>query len=123
MTNNEILAAADEFIDDSISETIRIALANQAKGKLEAELHLEESPAIAADDNTSLAWPEQFHLLIAMEMAKIWYAIDQGEKSRSYAPEWQAFYNDLKNSFSDHLAQERLAAIGSATPYEVDSII
>ena len=85
--------------------------------------YISKTPAIAANDSEVVVWPSDFHLLIAMEMAKIWYAIDQGEKSRSYAPEWQTFYTQLKNALIDWDAQWKLNAIGHATPYGDESIV
>lgn len=47
--------------------------------------------------STSPVWPTRFHSLIPYEMARKYFAIDAGEKGRSWAPEMQVFYNELKN--------------------------
>lgn len=46
---------------------------------------------------TAPVWPARFHSLIPYEMARKYFAIDAGEKSRSWLPEMQLFYNELKN--------------------------
>lgn len=71
--------------------------------------------------STSIIWPVRFHSLIAYEMAKIWFAVDQGDKSRSWTPEWTVIYNDSKGSLIDWDAAIKLSAIGGATPYGEDS--
>jgi len=66
---------------------------------------------------TSVVWPARFHPLIPYKMAFLWFAIDQGEKQRSFSEEWMAAYGLLKNSMVDWDQRLKLAAIGSATPY------
>ncbi len=68
-------------------------------------------------DNTTIVWPSRFHSLIAYEMAFMWFAIDQGEKFRSFSQEWQAAYQDLKNAFIAWDQRLKLSALASATPY------
>jgi hypothetical protein len=38
---------------------------------------------------TSPVWP-RFHRLIAFDMADLWFAMDQGDKSRDWSPRWRA---------------------------------
>jgi hypothetical protein len=67
--------------------------------------------------STSIVWPARFHSLVAFEMAFMWFAIDQGEKFRSFSQEWQAAYQDLKNSLITWDQRLKLNAIASAAPY------
>lgn len=66
---------------------------------------------------TTVTWPSRFHSLIPYEMAFMWFAIDQGDKSRSFAPEWLVAYQQLKNSLVAWDQALKLAAIDGATPY------
>lgn len=43
-------------------------------------------------------FPSRFWALIAYKMAIMWFAIDQGDKSRSYALEWSVFYEKMHNA-------------------------
>ena len=72
---------------------------------------------IAANDSTVLKYPTGTHIIIPMHMARIWFAIDQGEKGRSWLGEWEAFYQRTKNAIIDWDHQWKLASIGGATPY------
>lgn len=67
--------------------------------------------------STTIVWPARFHSLIAYEMAFMWFAIDQGEKFRSFSQEWQQAYQDLKNSFIAWDQRLKLSAISSQAPY------
>lgn len=44
----------------------------------------------AAAGGTTVTWPTEFHGLIAYEMAKLFYAIDAGDKARSWDDRWEA---------------------------------
>jgi hypothetical protein len=61
--------------------------------------------------NTSPVWPSRFHSLIPLKMAEIYYAIDQGEKSRAWDDRWSAYYQRRLNKFKDYDAALKLAAI------------
>jgi len=204
MTNAEILDAFETFVGDALDTTLQVALANMAKGRLEAELKLEitkklytslsstvggtyttqyalpndilvptggviyvgttprkaiplehreafkNSPShyyvdlrqskfhltgsiataetitfpyiyttaeIDDTSDTDVVWPSRFHLLIPMEMAKVWYAQDAGEKGRSWLPEWDVLYKTLKAGLVDWDTAWKLNAIGNSTPY------
>jgi hypothetical protein len=84
--------------------------------------YIYETTDIADDAATVVVWPERFHMLIPMQMAILWPAIEGGDKNRSWAPEWSAFYNQLKNSLIDWDHSWKLSAIGGATPYGSDSV-
>lgn len=73
--------------------------------------------SVANLNSTSVVWPARFHSLISYEMAFLWFAIDQGEKSRSFSPEWKLIYNELKSAFIAWDQKLKLQAIGGATPY------
>jgi len=66
---------------------------------------------------TTIVWPARFRSLIAYEMAFMWFAIDQGEKPRSFSQEWQIAYQDLKNAFIAWDQRLKLSAIANQTPY------
>lgn len=70
---------------------------------------------------TSPVWPSRFHSLIPYEMARKYFAIDQGEKFRSWMPEHQMFYSELKRQMIDWDAKLKLNAINNATPYGQDT--
>lgn len=78
--------------------------------------YITSGTSIGADDNTVLKYPTGFHILVPMKMAMLFYAIDQGDKSRDWSPEWLGFYKMTKNNLIDWDAQWKLAAIGGATP-------
>jgi hypothetical protein len=205
VTNQEILTQFEGLVNDTLDQTLEIQLANNAKGKLEAELQLEitkkldtsntsvvggtytTSYNLAADifmpldtiyvgikprraipferrelykdspdfyyidwannkfyltgttvlaetitfpyiyattdissgnlSSTSVVWPARFHSLIAFEMAFMWFAIDQGEKFRSFSADWQAAYQALKVAFVAWDQRLKLNAIASSAPY------
>lgn len=78
----------------------------------------------ATDDlvtNTSPVWPTRFHSLIPYEMARKYFAIDQLEKSRSWLPEHQTFYMEIKRQMIDWDARLKLNALNySASPESYD---
>jgi hypothetical protein len=82
--------------------------------------YITKGTEISADeadaDVTVLKWPNGLHILIPMEMAQIWFAIDQGDKARAWDDRWGAFYKITKNSLIDWDAAWKLAAIGGSTP-------
>lgn len=73
--------------------------------------------ANVASGSTSIVWPARFHSLIAFEMAFMFFAIDQGEKFRSYSQEWQIAYNALKASFIAWDQRLKLNAVANSTLY------
>jgi hypothetical protein len=75
---------------------------------------------IAADNNTVLKWPTFTHLLIPYQMAKIWFAIDQGDKERSWDDRWSSHFEQLKSALVAWDQQWKLANIGGSTPYGQD---
>lgn len=79
--------------------------------------YIYKTTDIADDTATVIVWPSHFHMLIPIEMAKIWPAIDQSGREWSYAAEWDALYRELKNAIIDWDHSWKLNAIGHATPY------
>jgi hypothetical protein len=69
------------------------------------------------DANSSPVWPERFHSLIPLKMAMMYFAIDGGEKPRSWDDRYEAFYERRLNRFKDYDAALKLAAINHSTPY------
>lgn len=61
--------------------------------------------------STSPVWPTRFHSLIPYEMARKYFAIDQIEKSRSWTPEMQVFYQEIKRQIQDWDAKLKLNAM------------
>jgi len=57
---------------------------------------------------TTLTWPSEFHALLAYEMAKVYYAIDAGDKSRAWDDRWEAHYAILRKAFIDWDADLKL---------------
>lgn len=70
---------------------------------------------------TSPIWPDRFHSLIPYDMARKYFAIDQGEKGRSWMPEHQLFFGELKRQMIDWDMNLKLNAINNATPYGSDT--
>ena len=69
--------------------------------------------------STSPVWPTRFHSLIPYEMARKYFAIDAGEKGRSWLPEMQAFYMELKRQIIDWDSKLKLNGMdNSATPFD-----
>jgi hypothetical protein len=83
--------------------------------------YIYETADIDGGSNTNVTWPTRFHSLIPYEMAKLFFAIDQGERSHDWSPEWSVAYNQLKSSLIDWDASIKLSAIGGVTPYGPDS--
>jgi len=81
--------------------------------------YLYETTDIAA--GTEPVWPDRFHRLIPLKMARQWYTIDQGDKSISWRPEWEAEYQEAFGRFKEWDARLKLAAISNSTPYETIS--
>lgn len=79
------------------------------------------TPSITASDATHLTWPERFHMLCPLQAARMWPAIEGGDKGRAWDDRWTIFYNELRNDLINWDAQEKLNAIGGATPYGEDS--
>ena len=74
--------------------------------------------SIVDDNNPApMQWPSGFHILVPMKMAQLYYPIDAGDKSRSWAPEWIQFYNTTKQRLIDWDHAWKLAALGNETPY------
>ena len=76
-----------------------------------------DTPEITATDTTVVVWPTRFHMLIPMQFAQMWPAIEGGDKSRAWTDHWQVFYTQLKNRLIDWDHSHKLAAIGGSTPY------
>jgi hypothetical protein len=79
--------------------------------------YIATGTAITASDTTVLKYPTGLHIIIPMHMARIWFAIDQGEKGRSWLPEWEAFYLRTKRALISWDQAWKLASIGESTPY------
>ena len=69
--------------------------------------------------STSPIWPTRFHSLIPYEMARKYFAIDAGEKARSWTPEMQLFYKELKDQMIQWDHKLKLNGMdNSATPFD-----
>ncbi|MEW6126728.1 MAG: hypothetical protein AB1757_06795 [Acidobacteriota bacterium] len=68
---------------------------------------------------TSPIWPTRFHSLIPYEMARKYFAIDAGEKGRSWSPEMQLYYTELKNQMIQWDHKLKLNGMdNSTTPFD-----
>jgi hypothetical protein len=65
--------------------------------------------------STSPVWPTRFHSLIPLEMARIYWQIDQGEKNRAWTLEYNAEYTRWKHLLQDWDHKLKLNAIDNAT--------
>ena len=79
--------------------------------------YIYKTASIADDTNTVVVWPSDFHLLIPIEMAKIWPSIDQAGKEWDYTDRWQALYTELKNSLIDWDHSYKALATDGMSPY------
>lgn len=77
--------------------------------------YFESSPDLTLA--TAPAWPTQFHGLIAMQMALMFYPIDGGDKSRSWSQEWLNLFDRKKNKMIDWDTKLKLAAQGGKSGY------
>ncbi len=79
--------------------------------------YITKGTDIAANDTTVLKYPSGLHIIIPMHMARVWFAIDQGEKGRSWLTEWELFYQRTKRAIISWDQSWKLASIGESTPY------
>lgn len=79
--------------------------------------YIYNTPAIAADDTTSIVWHSDFHMVLPLYAARMFPAIEGGDKKRAWDDRWTIFYNEIRNALIDWDAAQKLAAIGGATPY------
>jgi hypothetical protein len=63
--------------------------------------------------STSPIWPAKFHKLIAFEMAELFFAIDQGDRSRSWDDKWSVQRELLRRAMIDWDVALQQAAIES----------
>lgn len=61
-----------------------------------AFFYQKTTPTLTA--SISPSFPARFHPILAYKMAQIFFAVDQGEKSRSWDDRWTKMYNDLLDS-------------------------
>lgn len=78
--------------------------------------------------STSPIWPTRFHSIIPLEMARIYWQIDQGEKNRAWTLEYQADYLRWKRLLQDWDAKLKLNAMDNsafldASPYPSENRI
>jgi hypothetical protein len=79
--------------------------------------YITKGTDIADNSDTVLKYPSGLQIIVPMHMARIWFAIDAGEKGRSWLPEWEAFYQRTKRALISWDQQWKLASIGESTPY------
>jgi hypothetical protein len=72
-----------------------------------------ETPDIAV--GTSPVWPDRFHTLIPLEMARQYWQIDQGERNRSWDDKYGADYIRWKRLLTDWDHKLKLNAIDNST--------
>lgn len=79
--------------------------------------YITKGTDIANDTSTVLKYPSGLHIIVPMHMARTWFAIDAGEKGRSWLPEWEVFYQKTKRALISWDQAWKLASIGESTPY------
>jgi hypothetical protein len=107
--------ASRRYMIDVVNNKFQI-LGENVSGLI-THFYLKTTPEITA--NTSPVWPERFHKLIAYEMAAIYFAIDQGDRGRSWDDKWTILHDRLLNRMRDWDAQIRTAE-ANAAPTEVE---
>lgn len=79
----------------------------------------------ATDDiaaGTSPVWASRFHRILAYEVAKLWFAQDQGERQFSWAPEMAHEAQRLKEAMVFHDERIKAQALNSAgTPADTSN--
>lgn len=69
---------------------------------------------------TSPVWPSQFHDIIPLKMAQMFFAIDQGEKARAWDDRWGVYLEKRLSAFRDYDTKMKLSARNfSAAPVNV----
>lgn len=72
---------------------------------------------------TSPVWPDRFHRLVPLKMAKLYFYIDQGDKTVNWSPEWASEYERQLLRFKDWDAKLKLKALHGQTPYPDDEAV
>ncbi len=83
--------------------------------------YITKGTAIDATTATSLKWPDGTHILIPMQMAKMWFAIDQGDKARAWDDRWEKFFEQTKQQLVKWDQEWKLAMLGASTPYGAEA--
>lgn len=81
-------------------------------------VYVQSSADISA--STSWTFPSYAHPLIPIKAAKIFYPVDQREKSRSYAPEWMAIENGIRRQL--HMWDARLKKSTDRRPITAEDL-
>lgn len=69
---------------------------------------------------TSPVWPSRFHKLLAFEMAILYFAVDQGDRGRSWDDKWNVQYQLLHNSMVDWDIALQKRAVENAVPFDFE---
>lgn len=80
------------------------------------------SPVMALTANGGQPWifPAKFHPRLVYEMAIKYFAIDQGDKGRSWAPEWAQYAQRIQESMNDWDDQLQMNALQNELNVFVD---
>jgi hypothetical protein len=75
-----------------------------------------ETPDLTADTLATWepVWKSRFHTLIPLEMARLYWQIDQGEKNRAWTVEYAAEYRRWKGLLQDWDARLKLNAMNNS---------
>lgn len=76
-----------------------VLLGGSSSGAIVSFPYIYQTADVTAQ--TSPVWPERFQKLLAFEMAEIFFAIDQGERARSWDDKWALQAKLLKQSMID----------------------
>lgn len=68
------------------------------------------------DEDSSPVWPTRFHPLLAFEMAELYFAIDQGDRPRSWDDKWNTQKQLLRLAMVDWDTQLKRRANENAMP-------
>lgn len=75
---------------------------------------LKTTPDI--DEDSSPVWPERFHQILPFEMAEIYFAIDQGDRVRSWDDKWSLQRTLITNAMIDWDAKMATDEANAAEP-------
>jgi hypothetical protein len=70
---------------------------------------------VVSPSPTSPVWPDRFHSIIPLKMAQMYFAIDGGERGRTWDDRWGAYYEKLLARFRDYDAKFKLASMNYST--------
>ncbi len=112
-------SSPDRFYTDHRAGTFHLT-GTQGTAATLVETYIYKTTDITAASvtagTTTLTWPD-FHSLISYEMAKMFFAIDAGDKARAWDDRWEAHYSLLRKAMVDWDADLKLQELDGSTSF------